>query len=99
MIFIFEKALTNENYFVFRQLLFNRRRKRSLNGFDKELVNELKHDPLIDWVEQQQIKKRVKRNLMYYHSMKSSTFNDPEWDKQWYMVRHCFILLFKKFNL
>jgi len=40
-------------------------------------------------VEQQQVKKRVKRNIMFYHPMKSSlssTFNDPEWDKQWYMV-------------
>jgi hypothetical protein len=85
----FQKALPNEKFFVFRQLIINRRRKRSLDGSDKDLVNELKHDPLIDWVEQQQVKKRVKRNLMFYHPIKSSlssTFNDPDWDKQWYMV-------------
>jgi subtilisin family serine protease len=82
------QALPNENYFVFRQIITNRRRKRSLNGSDNDLVNELKNDPLIDWVEQQQVKKRVKRNLMFYHPIKSSlssTFNDPDWDKQWYM--------------
>ena len=75
---------------MFRQIIINRRRKRSLDGSDNELVGELQLDPLIDWVEQQSVKKRVKRNLMYYHPMKSSlssTFNDPEWDKQWYMVR------------
>jgi hypothetical protein len=90
---------------VFRQFIPDRRRKRSLDGFDKDLVRELKHDPLIDWVEQQLVKKRVKRNLMFYHPVKSSlssTFNDPEWDKQWYMVSlssfkdYCNNLLLKK---
>ncbi|CAF0818060.1 unnamed protein product [Rotaria sordida] len=83
------KAIPNQNYFVFRQIIRNQRRKRSLDGSDNDLVNELKHDPLIDWVEQQQVKKRVKRNIMFYHPIKSlslpSRFNDPEWDKQWYM--------------
>lgn len=82
------RALPNENYFVFRHILPNRRRKRSLDGFDKELVQELQYDPLIDWVEQQIVKKRVKRNIKYYHhssKSSSSSFNDPDWDKQWYM--------------
>ncbi|CAF1249935.1 unnamed protein product [Adineta steineri] len=82
------QALPNENYFVFRQIIISQRRKRSLDGSDKDLIDELQLDPLIDWVEQQRVKKRVKRNIMYYNSMKSSlpsTFNDPDWDKQWYM--------------
>lgn len=84
------QAVPNENYFVFRQIISHSRRKRSLDGSDTELVRELRNDPLIDWVEQQQVKKRVKRSVMYYHPVKtssSSTFNDPDWDKQWYMVR------------
>ena len=86
----FLQALPNENYFVFRQLTVRRRRKRSPDGSDPHLLEELQHDPSIDWVEQQQVKKRVKRSVMSYHPAKStspSTFNDPEWDKQWYMVR------------
>lgn len=88
----FYKAVPNENYFVFRQIIIHSRRKRSLDGFDRELVRELQNDPLIDWVEQQLVKKRVKRSVMYYHPVKSShsssKFNDPDWNKQWYMVRN-----------
>jgi subtilisin family serine protease len=97
----FLKAIPNENYFVFRQIIINRRRKRSLDGSDIHLVNELKRDPLVDWVEQQEVKKRVKRNTMFYHPSKStlsSIFNDPEWDKQWYMVSLIISLKIKVFR-
>lgn len=60
-----------------------------MDGFDGYLLNELKHDPNIDWVEQQQVKRRVKRSINFYQTIKSSVsaaFNDPDWDKQWYMV-------------
>jgi len=82
------RAIPHENYFVFRPQAIHQRRKRSVDGFDSYLLNELKHDPTIDWVEQQQVKKRVKRSINFYQTIKSAVsaaFNDPEWDKQWYM--------------
>ena len=82
---------------MFRRLRTKQRRRRSLDEFDNDFINELKHDSLVDWVEQQQVKKRVKRDIMFYRPVESSLlskFNDPEWDKQWYMVNVYPLFLF-----
>ncbi|CAF1384320.1 unnamed protein product, partial [Didymodactylos carnosus] len=54
------------------------------------LIKQLENDPAVLWAQQQEVKKRVKRNVILFHpsvtSYKTSTiFNDPDWDKQWYM--------------
>ncbi|CAF0955806.1 unnamed protein product [Didymodactylos carnosus] len=85
------QVLPHENYFVFRQLnsSFDNRKKRSLEP-ENVLIKQLENDPTVLWAQQQEVKKRVKRNVVLFHpSVNSYTtsamFNDPDWNKQWYM--------------
>ncbi|XP_073509491.1 proprotein convertase subtilisin/kexin type 6 isoform X1 [Phyllobates terribilis] len=70
-----------ENYYHFYHSRTIKRSTYSSRGTH----NFLQMDPDVEWVQQQQIKKRVKRhiradpNLLY--------FNDPIWSNMWYL--HC----------
>uniref|UniRef100_A0A670YFA4 SPC3 n=1 Tax=Pseudonaja textilis TaxID=8673 RepID=A0A670YFA4_PSETE len=47
--------------------------------------NFLRMDPKVTWIQQQEVKTRVKRRVQRNHRFVS--FNDPSWPEMWYM--HC----------
>ncbi|XP_060091637.1 neuroendocrine convertase 1 [Heteronotia binoei] len=68
-----------ENHYLFRHKSHARRSRRSATHITKRLAD----DHRVSWVEQQYEKKRSKRSIL--GNSAENRFNDPMWNKQWYL--------------
>ncbi|XP_077203781.1 neuroendocrine convertase 1 isoform X2 [Paroedura picta] len=68
-----------ENHYLFRHKSHARRSRRSATHITKRLAD----DHRVSWVEQQYEKKRSKRSVL--KDSAENLFNDPMWNKQWYL--------------
>lgn len=65
------------NYYLFKH---GRIQRRSTVPSRQAYMSRLLREPKISWIEQQVVKKRVKRDVF-------SDFNDPKWPRMWYLNR------------
>ncbi|XP_053573564.1 proprotein convertase subtilisin/kexin type 6 [Bombina bombina] len=70
-----------ENYYHFHHSKTIKRSTRSSRGIHNFLIM----DPKVEWMQQQEVKKRVKRHVRTDPSLMH--FNDPIWSNMWYL--HC----------
>nr|XP_056704983.1 neuroendocrine convertase 1 [Euleptes europaea] len=68
-----------ENHYLFRHKSHSKRSRRSAAHITKRLAD----DHRVSWVEQQYEKKRSKRSVL--RDSAENRFNDPMWNKQWYL--------------
>ncbi|XP_048733997.2 furin-like protease kpc-1 isoform X6 [Ostrea edulis] len=72
------------DYYAFQHRKVAKRSAYPSSFHHRTIVQE----PNVKWVEQQIVKKRVKRNIYYPSSMHfSDKFNDPKWPRMWYLTR------------
>ncbi|XP_056022622.1 furin-like protease kpc-1 isoform X5 [Ostrea edulis] len=70
------------DYYAFQHRKVAKRSAYPSSFHHRTIVQE----PNVKWVEQQIVKKRVKRNIYYPSSMHfSDKFNDPKWPRMWYL--------------
>ena len=68
------------DYYVFQHRKVSKRSVYSSSSYHKTLAQESN----VHWLEQQVVKKRVKRDVYFLHNY---NFNDPKWSRMWYLNR------------
>ncbi|XP_063432737.1 furin-like protease kpc-1 isoform X2 [Mytilus trossulus] len=68
------------DYYTFQHRKVAKRSVYSSSSYHKTLEQESN----VHWLEQQVIKKRVKRDIYFPHNYE---FNDPKWSRMWYLSR------------
>ncbi|XP_052098136.1 furin-like protease kpc-1 isoform X4 [Mytilus californianus] len=68
------------DYYVFQHRKVAKRSVYSSSSYHRTLAQESN----VHWLEQQVVKKRVKRDIYFPHNYE---FNDPKWSRMWYLSR------------
>ncbi|XP_055338068.1 furin-like protease kpc-1 isoform X2 [Paramacrobiotus metropolitanus] len=76
-----------DDYYLLAHKKAQKRSKRSSGHLHKELAEE----PNVHWIEQQTVKRRIKRDFggpsVKTDCQSDDNFNDPEWPQMWYLNR------------
>ncbi|XP_078617601.1 proprotein convertase subtilisin/kexin type 4-like isoform X3 [Branchiostoma floridae x Branchiostoma japonicum] len=75
--FTYKGKILNDVYLLEHRAVFKRSLRQNIDRHQR-----LRREPTVRWLEQQEIKRRVKRD---FRQKRTIEFSDPEWSAMWYL--------------